>query len=288
MSYDFSYQAESGIAAFMAVYLIICLLSIGFGIASYVLSSLGTYTIAKRRELKNPWMAWVPMLNLWILGSISDQYRYVTQGKHTNKRKWLIGLDIAYLVVFFVSYIGMIVSVVMEELSYGRVDEESLIVSVLLGFLGMMVAMGVGIAMYIVRYMALYDLYKSCKPDNAVLFLVLSILVNVTEPFFIFACRNQDGGMPPRRPRPAAYIPEQYGYQPQQSPYQPQQSPYQPQQSPYQPQQSPYQPQAVNYPPLEEPSFKYDTMAEQPAAAPQQWTPCEPEATPPEEPLNDQ
>jgi hypothetical protein len=49
------------------------------------------------------------------------------------------------------------------------------------------------------QYVCYNDLYASCCPENQVLFLVLSILFNVTLPFFVFACRNKDGGMPPRK-----------------------------------------------------------------------------------------
>ena len=58
---------------------------------------------------------------------------------------------------------------------------------------------GLGIAYAIIRYMALYDLYKSLDPSNCVLFLVLSIVLQVTEPFFLFFSRDKDDGMPPRR-----------------------------------------------------------------------------------------
>ena len=54
----------------------------------------------------------------------------------------------------------------------------------------------------------MYDLYKSCNPSRAVLFLLLSIFVAYPQPFFVFACRNQDLGMPPRRqPQPVQEIP---------------------------------------------------------------------------------
>ena len=47
-------------------------------------------------------------------------------------------------------------------------------------------------------YICYYDLFRSCSPKNAVLYLVLSIVVSITMPFFIFACRNSDEGMPPK------------------------------------------------------------------------------------------
>ena len=66
--------------------------------------------------------------------------------------------------------------------------------------LGLLLPMaGVGISKAIIYYMAMYDLYTSCSPENNVLFLVMSIIFRVTEPFFIFFNRNNDKGMPPRR-----------------------------------------------------------------------------------------
>ena len=44
-------------------------------------------------------------------------------------------------------------------------------------------------------YMALYDLYRSCDPDNAKVFLVLSILIGITIPIFMMICRKQDKGL---------------------------------------------------------------------------------------------
>ena len=44
------------------------------------------------------------------------------------------------------------------------------------------------------------------------LFLLLSIFFNITEPFFLFFSRNKDVGMPPRRQEPqgAQYAEPQY------------------------------------------------------------------------------
>ena len=54
------------------------------GIATYVLSALGLYTIAKRRGLNHPWLAWIPVASAWIVGSLSDQYRYVVNGEELD------------------------------------------------------------------------------------------------------------------------------------------------------------------------------------------------------------
>ena len=55
-------------------------------IAIYVFTALSLYTVAKRRGIAAPWLAWVPVAGLWVLGSLSDQYRYLTQGQIRHKR----------------------------------------------------------------------------------------------------------------------------------------------------------------------------------------------------------
>ena len=57
--------------------------------------------------------------------------------------------------------------------------------------------------------MAMYDIYVSMDPGNSILYLVLSILFHVTEPFFLCCNRNKDGGMPPRREAPQPQPQEQ-------------------------------------------------------------------------------
>lgn len=268
MNVHFGYQMSSEIAGFLTMYLIIWLLLMGFSIVTYVFSSLGTYTIAKRRELNHPWMAWVPVLNMWILGSISDQYRYVTQGKVRNKRKWLVGLQAAYFAVMLIFYVVMLLLTAgMVSDTVGGVMQISDAVGIVIAFFSVwLVLVGIIIAMCVVRYMALYDLYKSCMPDNAVLFLVLSILVSMTEPFFLFACRKKDEGMPPRRSRPNAYFPEQPDPQPQQAPSAQPVAHQPPEASAYtEPEDQPpvYQPE----PPVCQPD---------PAEESREWTPAEP------------
>src|SRR5699024_11895073 len=56
----------------------------------YIFQSCSLYSIAKRRGISNPGLAWVPVAFVWILGSVSDQYQYVVRGKVCNRRKILL------------------------------------------------------------------------------------------------------------------------------------------------------------------------------------------------------
>lgn len=198
-------------AGFAAFYTIYSLLVSAFGIATYVLRALGLYTIAKRRGINHPWMGWVPVLDLWVLGCISDQYQYVVKGKDKNKRKWLLGLNIALAVVYIVFFVfcGIAVAGVVTGTT-GGLQEEQLLTALMGPAAGLAICLIplviIAIACTVIRYVAFYDLYTSCNPQNNVLFLVLSIFFSVTEPFFVFFIRNKDEGMPPRRQ--TQYVPE--------------------------------------------------------------------------------
>ena len=198
-------------AGFAAFYTIYSLLVSAFGIAAYVLRALGLYTIAKRRGINHPWMGWVPVMDLWVLGCISDQYQYVVKGKDKNKRKWLLGLNIALAVVYIVFFVfcGIAVAGVVTGTT-GGLQEEQLLTALMGPAAGLAICLIplviIAIACTVIRYVAFYDLYTSCNPQNNELFLVLSIFFSVTEPFFVFFIRNKDEGMPPRRQ--PQYVPE--------------------------------------------------------------------------------
>ena len=176
-----------------------------FSIAAYVLTSLAIYAIARRRGLRKPWLAWIPVVNCWIIGCISDQYRYVVKGQYKSKRKILLILKLVSVIFVLAAVIagGFLVADVVRTMMYGIRMEAVLsqILGPVLGIAGLVLPMfGLAIASAVIYFMALYDVFQSMDPANGVMFLVLSILFPVTEPFFLFFNREKDKGMPPRRP----------------------------------------------------------------------------------------
>ena len=194
-------------------YLIYMLVMMAISVGSYIFQSLGFYTIAKRRGIKKPWLSWLPVGNLWILGCISDQYQYVVKGQVRNKRKALLVLNILMWVALIAVYVLLAVFVIqavgMPEGGMETAEEVAAFMGTMLGMLGLSaVVCGLSIAVMVILYIALYDLFTSCDPKNNILYLLLSILVGLT-PIFVFVCRNKDLGMPPRKTDPAAYIPQE-------------------------------------------------------------------------------
>lgn len=156
-------------------------------VAIYVFTALSLYTIARKRGIACPWLAWLPVANLWLLGSVSDQYRYLTHGQLKHKRVTLLVLDIAAIVLA-----GCLAATVFALIA-GAVSAVIPLIVVLL------LLLGVGVALTVVRFMALYDVYASCDPENAALYLVLSVIFRFLQPIFLFLSRNLEKGMPPRK-----------------------------------------------------------------------------------------
>ena len=193
----FSYEAElipeamgaGALGVFVVAYILVMLFAMAWSLAVYILHALGLYSIADRRGIRHAWLAWIPLGNIWILGSISDQYQYVAKGKIKNRRRVLLALSIVLYLMVTAWLIGILVNAVVGDMG-------GVMLWLLLGMLAFLVF---AIVLLVLEYMAYYDLFTSCQPNNGVLYLILSILFPVTMPFFVFACRKKDLGMPPRK-----------------------------------------------------------------------------------------
>ena len=141
-------------AGFAAFYTVYSLVASFFGIAVYVLRALGIYSIAKRRGINHPWMSWVPVLDLWVLGCISDQYQYVVKGKVKNKRKWLLGLNIVLAVIYIVFFVlcGVAIAGAIGGMT-GGMGEDRLVASMMGPVMSMLAALiplvGIAIAVMV-------------------------------------------------------------------------------------------------------------------------------------------
>lgn len=196
--------------------------TIMIGIAAFVLQALALYTIAQRRCIKKAWLAWVPVINVWILGSISDQYRYVTKREVKNKRKILLGLNIAIAAIVLV-WIVMAVWVVLqmivlaggslmgwlEMFQMGQFGALELIADQILLPLVIMALLALPLSILVIvaavfYWIAMYDVFRSCDPDNSLICLIAGLVggfvLEGVECIPLMICRNKDLGMPPRKP----------------------------------------------------------------------------------------
>ena len=183
------------VSVIAGIVLLVVLVFMAIGIVCYVLNAVGMYRIAKHRGIHHAWLAWIPVGSNWLLGSIADHYQYVAKQKVTNRRKILLILS-AVLAALNSGLLGSSVGMLVSSAEAGANGAAA---AILLMALFNLFGTGVLIAVCVFRYIAYFDLYRSCKPKNDVLFLVLSILFSVTTAFFVFACSNSDEGMPAKR-----------------------------------------------------------------------------------------
>ena len=159
------------------------------GILLWVLASIGLTTIANRRGLRNGWLSWLPVGYDWTIGNIADQYRYLARGEVRSRRKALL------------ARVGAIFNVLLHAIA---TDIDTILYAALSSLGSVIVVavinLGVGLALFVLRCIALYDVYASTSLGNETLFLVLTILFPVTRPFFLFCNRDKDTGMPRRQP----------------------------------------------------------------------------------------
>lgn len=222
----------------LAAYIISEIPNMLISLAVYVFTALALYTMAKRRGIKNPWLAWIPFANAWLLGCVSDQYRAVARGETKYRRRVLLWTEImtsvtaALVTVLCFTMLGRMFTIMYELFGIGisdLMDPEKL--AILESMEGQMseadaqrllsAVMGPGVGMVLLAlvlapvaiinmvfgFIALHDIYKSCDPSNATLYLVLSILIGYAQPVFLFLCRNKDLGMPMRQEPQPVYIP---------------------------------------------------------------------------------
>ena len=142
----------SGLGAFVAIAGITALFFAVIAIAFYVLKSIGLSALAKNRGIENPWLAWIPVADLYILGLLVGEMDILDY--HLDN----LGL---WVPVIFVG--GSIL---------GRIP-----------FLGFLISLAVfGFAVFL-----FYKLFEKYTPQ-AVVYTVLSALCLF--PIFLYVIRN--------------------------------------------------------------------------------------------------
>lgn len=139
----------------MAVLLVlVSLVSFVIGLAAYVLFSLGLYTMAQRRGIANPWLAWVPIADLYILALI------------------LRSLNVFGLEIPMFTMVLPVAALVVALL--GRIT-----------FIGPLLSL----AYFILTLASLNKLYRMYSPANATLYTILSVF-GIPIPILMYMIRN--------------------------------------------------------------------------------------------------
>jgi hypothetical protein len=226
-NYDISSnEAQEIVSAVAGALLVTAIVALLLGIVLYVIKSLGLYTIAKRRGIACPWLAWLPVGCEWIAGSIADQYRKVTSGKATVRRFIIVALAVISigLTCFTTTTLSSKADEIDELTEYVEehgedLDEEEALEYVtevfdelgeILGGFTLVAALSgvVALASNVYWFVCAGDVYASCCPKNGTMMLVLSFFLPILAPFFFFCNKEKDAGMVPvNKPQPQYVAP---------------------------------------------------------------------------------
>ncbi len=149
-----SEQAAFNSLAALGVFLVIILAVIIF---VYVLRAIALYTMAKRQNIANAWLAWVPIGQEYVYGMVLKEKITVTSTLTIPYAQWvLIGLTTLSTMTSKNDILMIIVSIVT-------------------------------IVVTILAWLRLYKLYA---PEKAVLYTVLSVIIPIASPIIMMIIRK--------------------------------------------------------------------------------------------------
>ena len=179
---------------------ILSLVSIFSGL-QYILTSIGLYVMAKNRGIKAPILAWIPIGNVWIIGSLADFFDSL-EGKNKNWKKVLMTLALITLglfALFLLIYFSVFV-VVFGVMDSGAPQGIFVVMMVILA-IALYGVLILGTVMATTHSMVLiicvYKIYEAMVPERSVKYLLISLLVPAGQGFCLFACRKNTAGIPP-------------------------------------------------------------------------------------------
>lgn len=166
----------------------------------YIMRALGLYRIAKRRNVRHPWLAWFPCGRDWLLGAIGDHYRYTAKGKRQYIRWLLLLLSVISETALFLSEgFSFVFPFLFMDPELNAQMIHSLTDPPLRDHLILIIRASPYLlaALLILRLFPTWQIYQSAMPRRRISLLILNILVPFSPAVTIFAVRDYDQGMPP-------------------------------------------------------------------------------------------
>lgn len=177
------------LVVFALVIMLVYMVMLGISVASYVLTSYSLHTLAKRRNIKKPWLAWIPLASCWTLGCLANEYDV----KNGQDRKWQKALIIMGIVVYATLILALAVlftwamsmATMYDSPLYvgtGIVESVGFMVFYVIYLVAIMVAMAWGIC----QTLCIYKIFESTVPEKALKYIILYILVPLAGPICLY------------------------------------------------------------------------------------------------------
>lgn len=132
-----------------------------FSVIFYFVNSFAFYKIAKIRGIQYPWLAFIPVFNLYMVGVVGDSLKYTNYeiNKHFERIPLALALPLGYLLFNMFTYRS------------------------LFSVLG-------SIVLYLVQLMVMYLVFDYYDSKNKILFTVLSVIPIMPSVLILYVTRK--------------------------------------------------------------------------------------------------
>ncbi len=162
----------------------------------FVMQAIALQTIAKRRGIAHPWLAWVPYGVNWILGAIASEYDL----KNGIKRRWdKVLLTVSVIIAAFevLSYVAMFIGIIWTAMNMsGYMSEEDVLLFTMFMYIALIPTMLLVSVYSTLVTICIFKIFESTVPEKALIYFLIYLLVPFAAPICLFACRNKGYSLP--------------------------------------------------------------------------------------------
>ncbi len=146
--------------------------------AIFIVNGIAVLNLCKKLSLPNGWLGFIPIANVFKIGQIANKCCEFDGKKKRYDKAILIPTILMYVlfIPMVISFVFFIFSIFGAE-SNG--DAAFSIFSLLILCLTYLCMLAAAIVASVFLYIAYYKIFKIFAPQNAVLFIVLSIIISV-------------------------------------------------------------------------------------------------------------
>ena len=209
----FDYLVELGlpeelVSFFFTFFIGAIAVSAVIGIAIYLLESISVYKMAKSAEIKNPWLAFIPVANDWVFGTLAEKYKKKNGTKSARfgiilpVLEGIVLIEAIALTIFTVISVKEITGYALDAVNTSAEMAPEQFMSLIPVIILYFALMAVAIAYAVVFFIALWRVYSSFDKLNATLYIVLSVIFTISVPIILFIIRNRKPEFDPHNNMP--------------------------------------------------------------------------------------
>lgn len=188
---------EEAVSFFFTFFIGAIAVSAVIGIAIYLLESISVYKMAKSAQIKNPWLAFIPVANGWVYGTLAEKYKKKNGTKSARfgiilpVLEGIVLIEAIALTIFTVISIKEITGYALDAVNTSSEMAPEQFMSLIPVIILYFALMAVAFAYAVVFFIALWRVYSSFDKSNATLYIVLSVVFTISVPIILFIIRNR-------------------------------------------------------------------------------------------------